>query len=60
MYSGLGQDTVGPALYDPKEELVKHKSKKADFNTTKIARKVFEPNITKENNLPSRDNPGPG
>lgn len=33
---------------------------KADFVSSKIPRKVFEPNKTRENNLPSKDIPGPG
>jgi len=33
---------------------------KADFISSKIQRKIFEPNRTRENNLPSKENPGPG
>jgi hypothetical protein len=59
-YTGLGQDTVGPALYDASEKMIRQKTKYADFNSTKVQRNVFEPNITRDNNLPSRENPGPG
>jgi hypothetical protein len=59
-YSGLGQDTVGPACYNPRENMVKQKISKADFVSSRITRKVFEPNKTRENNLPSKENPGPG
>jgi len=51
---------VGPACYDPIEDTVKTKKKNADFTTSKIPRKLFEPNITRENNLPNKENPGPG
>jgi hypothetical protein len=53
-------DTVGPACYNPKEDQLKLKQRKADFVSSKITRKVFEPNRTRENNLPSKENPGPG
>jgi hypothetical protein len=36
------------------------KVKKADFTTNKGERKVFEPTKMIDNNLPSKDNPGPG
>jgi len=32
----------------------------ADFITSKIPRKVFEANKTRDNYLPSKDNPAPG
>jgi hypothetical protein len=51
---------VGPACYNPKEDTVKNKVRNADFTTTKIPRKVFEANKTRENNLPAKENPGPG
>lgn len=51
---------MGPACYNPKEENVKLKHRIADFTTTKIPRKVFEPNKTRENDLPAKENPGPG
>lgn len=34
-YSGLGQDTVGPACYNPKESSVKEKHRVADFISNK-------------------------
>lgn len=30
-YSGLGQDTVGPAAYNPKEDQTKHRMMNPDF-----------------------------
>jgi hypothetical protein len=59
-YSGLGQDTVGPAAYNPKSEQVRTRMMKTDFVSSKIQRKVFEPNRMRENNMPSKENPGPG
>lgn len=59
-YTGQGTDTVGPAFYTPNEDKVKQKVRIADFATTKIARKVFEPSKARENELPPKDNPGPG
>ena len=59
-YTGLGQDTVGPAGYNPKADPVKQRGKNTDFMSSKITRKLFEPNRTKENNLPAKENPGPG
>ena len=59
-YSGLGQDTVGPACYNLKENHVKKRQRTADFITSKIPRKVFEPDKTRENNLPAKENPAPG
>ena len=51
---------MGPACYNPKEESVKNKYRIADFASSKIPRKVFEPNRTRDNDLPSKENPGPG
>ena len=59
-YSGLGQDTPGPAGYDPRDMFVKANGVRADFTTSKIKRQVFEPNRTRENSLPAKENPGPG
>lgn len=59
-YTGLGNDTVGPALYNPKEGQTKQRDHKADFVSSKVTRKLFEPNKLRENTLPSKDNPGPG
>jgi hypothetical protein len=51
---------VGPACYNPKDNSVKQKTKIADFTSTKIQRKVFEPTLLRDNDQPSKDNPGPG
>ena len=51
---------MGPACYNPKEQSVKNRNRIADFTTSKIPRKVFEANKTRENDLPSKENPGPG
>ena len=59
-YSGLGQDTVGPALYNPNQDASKHVAEKNDFASSKTARKLFEPENKRENVLCSRENPGPG
>ena len=59
-YTGLGMDTVGPGCYDPNEDQVRQKVRKADFVSAKIPRKVFEPIKSRDNNLPSKENPGPG
>ena len=59
-YSGNGSDTVGPALYNPNYSNVKQRHPVGDFVTSKQHRKVFEPSIERSNNLPSRENPGPG
>lgn len=32
----------------------------ADFKASKIPRKVFEPKKTCDNDMPNKDNPGPG
>ena len=61
MYTGRGDDTVGPALYNPNPELSKKRAPIGDFQTSKETRKVFEPTIHIENkSCPPRDNPGPG
>lgn len=59
-YTGLKEDTVGPALYNPKESQTKQRDLKADFVSSKVTRKIFEPNKLRENKMPSKDNPGPG
>jgi len=48
-YSGLGVDTVGPACYDTNVQPLKGKPKVADFATSKLKRKVFEQDLTREN-----------
>ena len=53
-------DTVGPACYNPNEIHIKQKQRKADFISSKISRKVFEPTKAIDNNLPCKENPGPG
>jgi phosphoserine aminotransferase len=54
-YSGLGNDTVGPAGYNPKEDKIRSKQRIADFTSNKISRKVFEPTSFIDNTLPSKD-----
>lgn len=39
---------------------MKQRAKIADFHATKIDRKIFEPTKAIDNNLPSKENPGPG
>lgn len=51
---------MGPAGYNPKAEPVKQRPLQPDFMSSKIQRKLFEPNKTRDNNLPSKENPGPG
>ena len=61
MYTGRGQDTVGPALYNPNQHAHKKRAPVGDFQTSKQTRKVFEPTIDIENKqFPPRENPGPG
>ena len=61
MYTGRGQDTVGPALYNPNMHAAKRRAPIGDFQTSKDQRKVFEPTIDIENKqFPPRENPGPG
>jgi hypothetical protein len=59
-YSGVKQDTVGPALYNPKLDIQKHTAPKVDFVASKSRRTVFEQENRRENILPAKDNPGPG
>jgi hypothetical protein len=60
-YSGLGQDTVGPACYDPKYEVVYSKRGSfIDIGRSQVQRKIFEHNKSIENTLPDQSNPGPG
>ena len=42
-YSGLGQDTVGPALYNPNQDAQRAAARDSDFATSKTKRKIFEP-----------------
>ena len=61
MYTGRGQATVGPALYNPNMHAAKRRAPIGDFQTSKDCRKVFEPTIDIENKqFPPRENPGPG
>jgi hypothetical protein len=48
-YSGLGQDTVGPALYNPNLDSVKEVSRDPNFAASKTKRKLFEPKNEREN-----------
>ncbi len=59
-YSGIKHDTVGPALYNPKPETQKQSAPKFDFVASKSKRTVFEQENRRENNLPAKENPGPG
>lgn len=59
-YTGTENDSVGPGCYNPREETIKQKVRIADFATAKIPRKVFESTNHIENNLPNKENPGPG
>ena len=51
---------MGPACYNPNNMSIKENGRIVDFQQNKILRMVFEPNITKENTLPNKENPGPG
>lgn len=42
-YTGLGQDTVGPALYNPNPDAQKIVPRDTDFATSKTKRTIFEP-----------------
>lgn len=59
-YTSLGQDTVGPALYNPNQDAHKRVAPINDFASSKTNRKLFEPENKRENVLCSRENPGPG
>lgn len=59
-YSGLCQDTVGPALYNPNWNASKEVAPKNDFASSKTERHLFEPVNKKENTMTAKDNPGPG
>ena len=60
-YSGRGFDTVGPAVYNPNHNIMRHHAPIGDFQTSKEQRKLFEPSINIENTtLPDKMNPGPG
>lgn len=41
-YTGLKQDTVGPAVYDPNPDASKITSKDTNFGLSKTKRKIFE------------------
>mmetsp|Transcript_9990 Transcript_9990/g.15113 ORF Transcript_9990/g.15113 Transcript_9990/m.15113 type:complete len:199 (+) Transcript_9990:258-854(+) len=59
-YTGRGQDTVGPAAYNPKIPTVKQNAPEFDFATSKIDRKIFEQHNMAHNNMCWAKNPGPG
>jgi len=59
-YSGLGNDTVGPACYNSNDFKVRKRLMTADFISSKQPRKVFEPRKTVDNDMPSKENPAPG
>eukprot|EP00935_MAST-01C_sp_MAST-1C-sp1_P000482 g482.t1 len=60
VYSGLGGDTVGPAMYNPDVKLTKAGQLKTNWAASNQVRKLWEPNKTRENWRPSGINPGPG
>jgi hypothetical protein len=51
-YSGNGQDTVGPALYNPKVDITREASREPNFVASKTKRTLFDGQ--------QRDQPGPG
>jgi len=59
-YTGLKQDTVGPALYNPNPDASKIISKNTNFGNSKTKRKIFEYNNVRENTQPPTNIPGPG
>jgi hypothetical protein len=59
-YTSLGQDTVGPALYNPNQDAHKAVAPVNNFAASKAKRILFEPENKRENVLPPRDIPGPG
>lgn len=59
-FSGIGNDTVGPAMYNPQLDSVRPFRGFTNFGRSSSARRTFEPSISIENPYPSRDNPGPG
>ena len=48
-YTGLKQDTVGPALYDPNPDAQRILARDSDFGTSKTKRKIFEYRNEREN-----------
>eukprot|EP00941_MAST-03F_sp_MAST-3F-sp1_P000857 g857.t1 len=60
-YTGIGLDTVGPAVYDPKIEVLRDKlTRKIDFSRNKYERKLFEKRNEIDNKYPDAENPGIG
>lgn len=59
-YQGQKGDTVGPALYNPNLEAARKTALKVDFVASKSKRTIFEYENKRENELPSKDIPGPG
>ena len=59
-YTGLGQDTVGPALYNPKQDAHKTVAPENNFYASKGKRSLFDPVNRAENEFPPREIPGPG
>ena len=59
-YSGLNQDTVGPALYNPIQDAQKFVAPIHDFVVSKTERHLWEPQNKAENTFVPRDIPGPG
>lgn len=59
-YTYVGQDKVGPALYNPNSDATRAASRDNDFATSKTKRKIFEPVNERENKQPDAALPGPG
>ncbi len=59
-YSGIGQDKVGPALYNPNIGAQKVIAREHNFVASRSKRTVFEQENKIENTLPNKNNPGPG
>jgi len=51
---------VGPACYNPNENTVRRKDFVPDFQSSKVGRKVFEAQNSRDNQYPAKTNPGPG
>lgn len=57
-YTGRGNDTVGPAGYNPKKKT--GRAPEFDFTQSKVERKLWEHQNVKHNTMTSPSNPGPG
>jgi hypothetical protein len=59
-YTYVGQDKVGPALYNPNPDSQKPVAPQINFVASKTKRTLFEPVNKRENELPPKEIPGPG